>query len=216
MKILTWLGGSVILIGLGVPNNAAAVAYCALRDPVAAIHELFPDSTSFKSSVGTVGPDIRGALRSELPFDFYFNEFGKHTLYTIFDSGSPVGLAHARSELGEWGVDEFVWGLDLDLKIRGLYFQRTRNPAARLLDTAEFRSQLLGLGLPELAALLRPDGDLKAGALIIEESVSKMARSVIHSAIKTIVVTRTAWAQDLEEIRVLAPVRHVAAEQPSN
>jgi len=197
----------MIVIGISVPNNASAIAYCALRDPVAAIHELYPDSTSFKSFVGTVGPEIREALRIELPFDFHFNEFGRHTLYTVFDSGAPVGLVHARSELGEWGLDEFVWGLDLDLRIHGLYLQRTRDPAASLLDTGEFRRQLIGLDLSELVAFLRPDGDLKSGVLTIEEPALKMARSVIHSAIKAIVVTQTAWAQDLEQIRALAIAR---------
>jgi len=207
MKSLTWLTVTLIIIGIGFSNNASAVAYCALRDPVAAIHELFPGSTSFKSIVGNVGPEIRRVLRDELPFDFHFNEFGRHTLYTIYDRGTPIGLAHARSELGSWGLDEFVWRLDLDLRIRGLYIQRTRDPVARLLNTEEFRRQLTGLGLPELVALLRPDGDLKAGVLSVEEPALRLAHSAIHSAIKAIIVTREAWTQDLEQIRALAIAR---------
>jgi hypothetical protein len=207
MKRLNWLATIIIVFAIGISNNALAVAYCALRDPVAAMHQLFPDSTSFKSIVGTVGPDIREALKDELPFDFHFNEFGRHTLYTVYEQGQPIGLAHARSELGNWGLDEFVWRLDLDLRIRGLYIQRTRDPVARLIDTADFRKQLDGLGLDELVAMLQADGNLKPGALSIDESAMRMARSAIHSAIKTIVVTRQAWARDLEEIRALAIAR---------
>ena len=207
MKSLTWLTVTVMIIGIGISSNASAVAYCALRDPVAAIHELFPESTSFKSIVGTVGPGIRNALREELPFDFHFNEFGRHTLYTVYDNGKPIGFAHARSELGTWGLDEFVWRLDLDLRIRGLYIQRTRDPVAHLIDTQEFLQQINGLGLEGLVAMLRPDGDLRAGALIIDASATRMARSAIHSAIKTIVVTRQAWTQDLEGMRALATAR---------
>jgi hypothetical protein len=207
MKRFNWFAAIIIVFAIGTSNSAFAVAYCALRDPVAAIHQLFPDSTSFKSNIGTVGPDIREALKDELPFDFHFNEFGRHTLYTVYDRGQPIGLAHARSELGNWGLDEFVWRLDLDLRVRGLYIQRTRDPSARLIDTENFRSQLDGLGLDELVAMLQADGNLRPGALSIDESAIGMARSAIHSAIKTIIVTRQAWARDLKEIRALALAR---------
>jgi len=189
---------------MALPLDAMAVAYCALRDPVGAMHELFPESTTFRSFVGTVGSNVRDVLRVELPFDFHFNEFGRHTLYVVFDDGTPIGVAHARSELGDWGLDEIVWALDLDLNVSGLRFQRTRNPSVAYLDTDSFRQQLIGLGVDELKDLLNADGSVNREKLKIDDSATGMARSTIHSAIKTILVTSSVWAEPLEEMRALA------------
>ncbi|UCC14763.1 MAG: hypothetical protein JSW21_02030 [Gammaproteobacteria bacterium] len=203
ITLLTPLIAALAAAMLYVPQ-ASAVAYCALRDPVAAIQQLFPGRTTYKTFVGTVGRNIRPTLATELPFDFHFDEFGRHSLYAIFRDGRPEGFVQARSELGQWGLVEIVWALDLDLKILDFVFQRNRNPASRYIENSDFKDLLRGRGVDELAVLLT---QLESGTLAepdIPQKAMPLARIVIESAMKVIVVAGVVWEQDIMDVRALA------------
>lgn len=75
--------------------------------------------------------------------------------------GKPKGLVHARTELGQWGLDEIVRALDHDLRVHDFRFQRTRDPARRLIKGDEFRALLTGKSTRKLMTLLS-DGELRA------------------------------------------------------
>jgi hypothetical protein len=181
--------------------NAWSIAYCALRDPVAAIQSIYPDYSSYRTIVGTVGKPVRDALQRELPFPVYFDEFGRHSLYVVAAQGKPRGLIHARTEMGQWGLDEIVWALDLDLRIHDFRFQRTRDPARRIIEREEFRALLRGKSASELLALLS-DGELsEAAASNLPPKARPLAGSLIRSAAKVIIVTREVWDHDLAAIQ---------------
>ena len=130
-------------------------AYCALRDPVSQIYELFPQATSYKSVVRTVDEQARRTLKTKLPFDIHFNEFGRHTLYVALKGSRPVGLVHVRSEKGRWGLIEVAWALDFNLTILDFRFQRCRSASRKTIEAEAFRSQLIGKKWHEVEAMLQ-------------------------------------------------------------
>ena len=117
---------SLLVFVLGTARPAAA-QYCALRDPVRAINELYPGST-FSSSVRTINEQIRKRVSARLPqLKLHFDELGQHTLYKVFKEGVPVGFVHVRSERTRYGLTEIAWALDLSLRIQDFRFQRCRS-----------------------------------------------------------------------------------------
>lgn len=185
-----------------------AQAYCSLRDPNRSILELYPETETFRSLVGTVDEDVREAVGEQLPFTLHFNELGRHTLYaTVDERFHPVGLVHARSEPGRWGLVEVVWSLGLDLRVRDFRFQRCREKEKDYVESEAFRSLLAGRAVEDLLVLLTEDGSaLRPDALPqVPEKARDLAAVVVRCALKTQVVTAIAWADELPDLR--APAR---------
>ena len=164
---------------------AHGVAYCALRDPVNTIYALFPDADGYRSSVKTVGREARETVLRELPFTMHFNELGRHTLYIVRKDGATIGYVHARSEMGEWGLTEYAWGLTPDLTIKGVKVQRSRDPQLRGAASQALGASIAGRSLQDLKHLhtqTREDAQLRA---------------LLRSAMKTIVITQYVWQDEL-------------------
>ena len=168
-------------------QSAFAVAYCALRDPVNTIYELFPEADSYRSSVQTIGREAREAVTKRLPLTLHFNELGRHTLYIALQNGKPLGFVHARSEAGGWGITEFAWALELDLSVRTVKIQRSRDPSLRRLTPPELASMVGGMTLDSLI-------DAHSNA---KGRGNKPRRLLLSSAMKTLVITETVWPNEL-------------------
>jgi len=182
-------------------------AYCALRDPTKRIYETYPDATSYRSLVRTVDQEVREYVSQKLPFTIHFNELGRHTLYLPVKGDRPLGLVHARSEAGNWGLSEIVWSLSPDLVIEDFDFQRCRSRKRSSVEKEAFKTQLIGKDFHQLKAMLSPDGNtLAQGKVTISADAHELAANVIRSALKTIAVTEYTWQQ---ELRVIQPLYHV-------
>lgn len=179
--------------------QASAVAYCALRDPVNTIYELFPEAKSYRSNVQTVGRKAREAVTSQLPFSMHFNELGRHTLYVALKEAVPIGFVHARSESGEWGITEYAWAIRTDLSIQGVKVQRSRDPDIRKLTSTELNSYVEGRGLAGLSA--ERAIAIKAG--------DKLKTAVLSSAMKALIIIETVWGDEFSEM----PPVHLYSEQ---
>jgi hypothetical protein len=193
-----------ILCLVALSSDAWAIAYCSLRDPVGAISKMYPGYSSFETYVGTVTQQTREALRERLEFEFHFDEFGRHSLYVVAVDDRPEGLIHTRSELGEWGMDEIVWAMDLDLRLRDFVFQRSRNPSRRFLEAESFKSWLRGKSLDDLLELSGRNASPDRWGLDLPKKSWPLTQSVIRSAAKAILVTGQVWAEDLTVIRATA------------
>ena len=77
-----------------VAQHVHAQAYCALRDPVTAIYDLYPEGTHHRSIIRTVDVNHRAEVSDQLPFTIHFDELGRHTLYVVADDRGPLGLVH--------------------------------------------------------------------------------------------------------------------------
>ena len=187
---------------LAFPVSGWAEAYCALRDPVGAIIEMYPDADGHQSIVRTIGPEVRDEIAERLPFTLHFNELGKHTLYVVQRNKQPLGFIHARSEPGRWGLVELVWSLTPDLHVRDYRFQRCRAPSCESLKSPAFISQLAGRDLDGLLALLEPGGNaFRPGAIKIPEGGAELALAIVRSAAKTIAVTQSAWPEIVSRVQ---------------
>ncbi|MEM7247597.1 MAG: hypothetical protein AAF533_19830 [Acidobacteriota bacterium] len=199
------LGLLLVVAGLvtSIPTPAHSQAYCALRDPVREIHELYPEATDYRSLVRTVGDAARRQVETTLSFQPHFNELGRHTLYAVLDDIQPLGLVHVRSEKGRWGLVEMAWALDFDLRIVDFRLQRCRDPARRTIEADAFRQQIMGKRLDEIAQLLTPDGDaIETDRLDVPERARPLAAAVLRCALKTSVVTGAVWEDDLRFLRM--------------
>ena len=187
-----------------VSTKLPAQAFCALRDPTSKIYDSYPQATSYRSLVRTIDENIRQRVARELPFTIHFNELGRHTLYLPVKEGQPLGLIHARSEAGAWGLTEIVWSLTPNLTIEDFSFQRCRSRKRSEVETAEFKRQLQGKNFRELKQMLNDNGTaLVDGKLEIASTSRELAVMVLRSALKTILVSKLAWADDLAVIQPL-------------
>ena len=176
-----------------------AVAYCALRDPTDAIHHFYPSVVKYEALDGTVDESVRDHLADKLN-DLHFNEFGTHTLYAVYDLSGSAGFVHARTEKGDFGLDELVWSLSPNLTIADFRYQRTRSRHFKEIESAEFIAWLEGKNEDELAQLLTKEGDaLVARPDFLPEASEELAVTAIRSAIKTILVTRFVWGDAIDQ-----------------
>ena len=205
MRVLVSM--SVIVL-LARPMVLLAQAYCALRDPVHAVYQLFPDATSYRSIVRIVGDRAREIVGKRLPFELHHNELGRHTLYVPVDGEIPLGIVHVRSEASKWGLVEIVWAFDVDLRVLGFRFQRCRDSERSIVESAAFRSQIEGKNYAQLRALLTVEsGVADSHKIRVPREAEKLAAVVLRSALKTLVVTEAVWGSDLRTIRLLARSR---------
>ena len=198
-RLITFLS-SAILLSIAC-ETVEGQAYCALRDPTRQIHQIFPEATSHRSIVRTVDKTARAATLEKLPVPIYFSELGRHTLYVAMKGKTPLGYVHVRSERSDWGLMEVAWGLNLNLEIVDYRFQRCRSPLEEQFESDAFRAQLQGKSLTTLGALLDAEGQLRPKLLRVPAKGSALATKLIHCALKTIVVTETTWARDLDELQ---------------
>ncbi len=190
---------------IAVPTTVDAQTYCALRDPVKHIYVMFPEATSYRSIVKTVGDEAREMVKKRLPFDLHFNELGRHTLYVPVKGDTPLGVVHVRSEASKWGMVEIAWAFDTDLRVKDFRFQRCRDPKRKTLESAMFRARIKGADFSELKDLFRGKSkNAKLASFKISKKTDDLSNVVIRSALKTMVVTEVVWTEDLRTISLLA------------
>ena len=195
---------TVFALFVMAPFELYAVAYCALRDPVFAMQAFYPDFSSFRSFPGVVGPELYDELNEHLPYETHFNEFGKHTLYVAYDGDQALGIVHARTEKGDWGLDELVWSFNVDMTVQDFRFQRSRSKWKAEIESPEFKALLQGKGFHELKALLSMDGmNFVDGSARLTKGAEGLAAIAVRSALKTMIVTEYVWGQELKDLGIV-------------
>ena len=197
--------GFILVIGA---ETVSAQAFCALRDPVRRVYEMFPEATSYRTVTSTVRPEHRQTLIQDLPFAHHFNEFGRHSLYVVMQDGKPLGLIHVRTERGRWGLVEICWALDFDLNILGFDFQRCRDPQCSSLREGPFEDLIVDSDFDTLRSALETGHVLES----LPESQRVLGETVVRSGLKTIALTDNVWRNELIELR--APMHAEAVFGP--
>lgn len=192
----------VLLTILLFSTECFAETFCALREPSHSIGNLFPDYKSSRSLVKTISLEVKQRLQAHLPFEFHYKEFGKHTLYLVFNDTVPIGLILARPEKGRWGINEIVWALDMDYNIIGFNFQRCRCITQDEVESPDFRQFLQGQNWQSLSNTLFTDADNHHDLPgTISEEGRSLAMTVIRSAIKASLTTSLVWGEELKTLR---------------
>lgn len=183
-----------ILWNLVFSSPVSGVAYCALRDPVSAIQQFYPDYTSYIAVDGRVDESVRAVLDQKLP-GVHFSEFGIHTLYKIMRDERLIGYVHARTEKGDWGLDELIWALSPELRVDNFRYQRSRSAGSEIVESSDFHEWLDGRDVEALITLLSSDDarTLSDRPDFIPAAYEATAVSAIRSAIKTLVITEHVW-----------------------
>ena len=180
-------------LGAVLEMDAHAQAYCALRDPIATINAMMPNSTAHRSYIRTVRKEHQQAIREIVPFTVMNAELGQHTLYVVFEDDERTGFIHTRTEKGRFGLIEITWALDEKLQVVDFQTQRCRDPAAQAVGRAEILGLMRGRTVTELTSLLDDTGELRQGTMGLEDEPAKFTGSLVRSAIKTILVSRLVW-----------------------
>ncbi|BBB31210.1 hypothetical protein [Neptunomonas japonica] len=181
----------VILVSFSIPVSAA---FCSLRDPIFAIHSLYPEATKHRSIIRPIDQQMRREVSERLPFTIHHNEIGKHTLYQVLDGSNSIGFVQARSELSEWGLIEIAWAISPNMKIEGLAFQRCRSFECNDTLINEVEAVLQGKSFSELLLLISADGQgLSEHAQGVFSKNSAMHLLILSSALKTLAITELAW-----------------------
>ncbi|MEO1924848.1 MAG: hypothetical protein ABGY08_02475 [Gammaproteobacteria bacterium] len=194
----------VIVLSIWV-SPAYSVAYCALRDPVDKIYKLFPEATTYRSIVHEIDGTVQQQVKSQMSFSIHQNELGQHTLYIAMDEQRALGIVHARSEVGLWGLVEIVWALDFDMNVLDFMFQRCRERACKQLSDVSFRQIIQNKSVPELAILLKQDTTFNSPSITDDEDAKALVETIIRSAIKTVLVTQYSWHDQLQEYMKTMP-----------
>ena len=103
-----------------------------------------------------------------------------------------------RSEASDWGLIEVAWAISVDLEIVDFSFQRCRNRERRFLEDYEFKRQLRGLKFEHVYQLLQSPTEMaELTSFSGKPSVNQLAKAVLNSALKTLVVTELGWQNDI-------------------
>ena len=117
----------------------------------------------------------------------------------MYADETPVGLVQARTEKGDWGLDEIAWALDFDFRVRDFRYQRSRSRWRHEVETQAFKNELIGKNFEELKSMLSNDGMLLTSRPeFLAPEAEQLATTVIRSALKTIAVTQVVWRETLE------------------
>lgn len=194
-RISCWLAAAILCL---YPLAGQSQAYCALRDPVTSIYDLFPEADGYRSIAKVVGNSARNSIRDQLEMDLHFNELGKHTVYVAVRAGEPLGIVHARSEADRWGLTEIVWALSLNLEVIDYRFQRSRNPQRSALAASSLPARIRGRDIGALKPLLASAPELPQ----YDRELLDLWSILVRSALKTIVVTESGWRTELANLRL--------------
>lgn len=199
----------ILLFQLLLVSTAAnSKAFCALRDPVAQIYQLFPQADAYRFFVRTVDDDVRQLVEQKIPYqELHLDELGKHTLYVALKDGEPLGVVHVRSEQSQWGLIEIAWAINLDLTIRNFNFQRSRAVGNQIILQNSFKQLIINKDFSKLSAYIDTTGRINDDELHqAAKQVLDLAKVVVINGLKTLLVTQIAWATELNELRANASI----------
>lgn len=198
---------ATVVMAIGVVCGSAEnvqAANCSLRNPDRQIFRMFPQATSYRSVVKRIGATERGIVEARLGSSLGYNELGKHTLYLVLNESVPLGFVHGRSEIGQRGVVELVWALDLDMRIIDFEAQRCRDRHADAIKSPAFRRHFLGKTVDELRMLLLDDNrQLNKALMAVPKEAEHLCHLVTLSAIKTALVTRYVFERAVHTAQML-------------
>jgi hypothetical protein len=181
--------------GIAPIQALRAQAHTADAEVSPMIFRAFPEADAFRQIPRDVDLAARLAIEGRLPFKVHFNELGAHTLFVAFRGVRPVGLIYRRSEESEWGLTDVAWAMTLDLRVHGFWFLSGRSPHMGQIEQSRFASLLAGSDCDRVLELVRDEARAIEAA---PDGAEELARIVLRSAAKAMIVTDTVWREQVE------------------
>ncbi|HPQ42005.1 MAG TPA: hypothetical protein PLV45_16675, partial [bacterium] len=110
----------VLCLGLfSVPGADAQEVYlCVWRNPERTMTRVFPDADDYKTVTLDISDADRAAIEAELGFSLLPGQEKQFVFYDMLNKdGGSIGTIIAASQKGEYGIVEFVFGLDAEKTI---------------------------------------------------------------------------------------------------
>ena len=158
---------------------------CVWRNPEVTMRRIFRQAKDYRTVTLKISPEQLKAIEKQLGQELLPGQRDIFQYYEMVDSSSAViGYIIAASQKGTYGAIEFVFGLDTDLKINGIYIQRARE-RDREFKKKEFLNSFLGKGTEDIIEI-KIGEDIKvketAGTLSVLNGIRKelIAYDVLH------------------------------------
>jgi hypothetical protein len=89
--------------------------------------KIFPNAKDYLSVNDKISPEQLEAVEAKLGFEVLPGQRNVFSYYTMTgDGGERIGTIIAVTQKGQYGAVEFVFGIDTNMVIKGLYVQRAR------------------------------------------------------------------------------------------
>lgn len=89
--------------------------------------KIFPDANDYLSVNDKISAEQLEAVEAKLGFEVLPGQRDVFSYYTMTgEGGESIGTIIAVTQKGQYGAVEFVFGIDTNMVIKGLYVQRAR------------------------------------------------------------------------------------------
>ena len=151
MKFLCRFTGSLILIFslfLNLVNpvflGAQEVYPCIWRNPERTMVKIFPQAKDYRTMSAKISREKLAVIEKKLGSKLLPGQREQFQYHELIDSsGTLLGWIIPSAQKGEYGAIEFVFGLDRQNKVNGVYVQRSRE-RDKEFKKEEFLSQFAG------------------------------------------------------------------------
>jgi len=129
---------------------AQEVYICVWRNPERTMTRIFPQARDYRTVTRNKSPEERRIIEERLGSELLPGQRETFQYYELLDAqGALLGYIIAAAQRGEFGVIEFVFGLDINRKINGIYIQRARE-RDREFKKKEFLEQFIGKSVQDV------------------------------------------------------------------
>ena len=93
----------ILLLAICFPSDFAyPQTFCALRDPVRMIYEMYPDATGYRSSVKTIDSDTSVKVRDLVGIALHGEELGRLNQTALFAGGTGDAVLLVENIDRDW------------------------------------------------------------------------------------------------------------------
>lgn len=119
---------------------------------------LFPEARDYRTVTVPIPPASLARIEERAGAALLPGQREQYQYFEMLDrEGRTIGYTQAMTQKGEFGAIEFVFGMDLEHRVHGLYIQRQRERDA-VFREASFLEKFHGLSIREAEAFTDPMG----------------------------------------------------------
>ena len=120
---------------------------------------LFPEAKDYRTVTVPIPPDALARIEQRAGAPLLPGQREQYQYFEMLDGdGKVIGHTQAMTQKGEFGAIEFVFGMDLQHRVNGLYIQRQRERDKGFREEA-FLAKFHGVSPADAEALGDPAGD---------------------------------------------------------
>lgn len=130
---------------------------------------LFPDAKDYKTQTVAIPEEKLSAIEERIKTEVLPGQRKQFQYFEMKNGeGETIGYTLAVTQKGEFGAIEFVFGLDMNHAVKGMYIQRARE-RNREFKTPEFLAEFTGKSVTDAESLSDPlgeDGNVSSEAVV--------------------------------------------------